>query len=139
MKKKTFLNGVLTALMFLCTVNVSAQTSPEVLKDWTALEEAEFHFDVSYSIVKCTSNSKTMVILNAFNEDGTHPKVGFTLKFSDDKGNSEEVIVKPFATRLGDMFIGSCDSNEHANLRFEYPNNVDLSTLKIEITYQTGS
>ncbi|MFD2565741.1 hypothetical protein [Pseudotenacibaculum haliotis] len=138
MHKNPFSFSVIIAMALLFTVNLAAQTSPEVIKNWTALEEAEFHFDVSYSIVKCSPNSKAVVLLNAFNEDGTNPKVGFTLNFSDDNGNTAVVKITPFKTKLGDMFIASCDSSKYSNLKFDYPEKIDLKTMKIEITYQTG-
>ena len=119
------------------SITLFAQSGPEIIKNWTALEEAEFHYDVSYSIVKCSPTSKTSVLLNAFNEDGTNPKVGFTLNFSDDNGNTAQVIIAPFASKLGDMFIAKCTSNEYSNLKFDYPENIDLATMKIQITYQT--
>ena len=139
MNKKTFLKNVLCFMTLFFTISLSAQSEPEVLKDWTALEEAEFYFDVSYSVVKCSPDSKALVLINAFNEDGTNPKVGFTLDFSDNNGNTAQVIVAPFASKLGDMFIASCDSEAHSNLKIEYPENIDLATLKIDITYQTQS
>lgn len=116
-----------------------SQTNPEVLKEWTVLEEAEFHYDVSYSVVKCTPTSKAKMLLNTFNEDGTNPKVGFTLDFSDASGNKAQVIVAPFASKLGDMFIASCSSDKYQNLKFDVPENIDISSMKIKITYQTGS
>lgn len=138
MNKKNFLKNAYFTLALFFSFSISAQTGPEVLKDWSALEEADFHFDVSYSVVKCNPNSNAFILINAFNEDGTHPKVGFTLNFSDNKGNKAQVIVAPFSTKLGDMMIASCDSDLYNNLKFEFPSNIDLSTMKINITYQTG-
>ena len=135
--KKTFLKNVLCIMTLFFTISLSAQSEPEVLKNWTALEEAEFYFDVSYSVVKCSPDSKAMVLINAFNEDGTNPKVGFTLDFSDDNGNKAQVVVAPFASKLGDMFIASCASEAYSNLKFDCPDNIDLSTMKVKITYQT--
>jgi hypothetical protein len=137
MNKKNFLNNAVFMLVLFFSISLSAQSESEVIKGWTALEEAEFHYDVSYSIVKCNPTSKAMVLINAFNEDGTNPKVGFTLNFSDGNNNTAQVIVAPFASNLGDMFIANCNSEDHSNLKFEYPENIDLATLKIEITYQT--
>ena len=139
MNKKTFLKNVLCFMTLFFTISLSAQSEPEVLKDWTALEEAEFYFDVSYSVVKCSPDSKALVLINAFNEDGTNPKVGFTLDFSDNNGNTAQVIVAPFASKLGDMFTASCDSEAHSNLKFDFPENIELSSVKTEITYQTAS
>jgi hypothetical protein len=138
MNKKTFFkNAIFTMVLFL-SMTLSAQSETEVLTNWTALEEAEFHYDVSYSVVKCSPNSKATVLINAFNEDGTNPKVGFTLNFSDEKGNTAQVVVAPFASNLGDMFIANCNSEEHSNLKFNFPENIEMSSMKIEITYQTA-
>ena len=124
-------------MTLIFTMTLSAQSEPEVLQNWTALEEADFFYDVSYSIVKCSPTSNAMVLINDFNEDGTNPKVGFTLNFSDDNGNTAQVVITPFASSLGDMFIASCNSEDHSNLKFECPKNIDLATMKIDITYQT--
>lgn len=121
------------------STTVFSQSEPEILKNWTALEEAEFHYDVSYAVVKCTPTSKPSILINAFNEDGTNPKVGFTLKFSDANGNSFTKVITPFSSKLGDMFIASCNSNKYPNLKFDFPENIELSSMKIEITYQTSS
>jgi len=137
--KKTFLKNVLCIMTLFFTISLSAQSEPEVLKNWTALEEAEFYFDVSYSVVKCSPDSKAMVLINAFNEDGTNPKVGFTLDFSDSKGNKAQVVIAPFASKLGDMMNADCTSDTHSNLKFDFPENIELSSVKTEITYQTAS
>lgn len=140
MKTKNYSKkAVFFLIAFLVSLSQFSQSEPEILKNWTALEEAEFHYDVSYSVVKCSPDSKATVLINAFNEDGTHTKVGFTLIFSDASGNSTEIIIKPFASNLGDMKIASCESDENSNLKFNYPEGIDLSTLKITITYQTQS
>jgi hypothetical protein len=129
----------ITSLFLISSMLTYSQSEPETLKNWTALEEAEFHYDVSYTLVKCSPTSKATVLINAFNEDGTNPKVGFTLNFSDDNGNTAQVVIAPFASKLGDMFIASCSSDKYSNLKFDCPENIDISTLKIKITYQTGS
>ena len=139
--KKQFSSLSFISMLFflLFTLNLSAQSTPEILKNWTALEEAEFHFYVSYSVVKCSPASKAKVLINTFNEDGTNPKVGFTLDFTDASGNKAQVVVAPFASKLGDMFIASCSSDKYSNLKFDAPTNIDIATMKIKITYQTGS
>ncbi|MFT5249745.1 MAG: hypothetical protein ACI93P_001475 [bacterium] len=138
MNKKTFLKNAIFTMVLFFSITLSAQVEPEVLKNWTALEEAEFHYDVSYSVVKCSPTSKATVLINAFNEDGTNPKVGFTLNFSDDNSNTAQVVITPFSSNLGDMFIANCNSEEYSNLKFECPENIDLATVKVEITYQTA-
>jgi hypothetical protein len=137
MNKIIFLKNAIFTMVLFFSMTLSAQSEIEVLKNWTTLEEAEFHYDVSYSVVKCSPNSKATVLINAFNEDGTNPKVGFTLDFSDDTGNTAQVVIAPFASKLGDMFIANCNSEEHSNLKFNFPENIEISSMKIEITYQT--
>jgi hypothetical protein len=137
MNKIIFLKNAIFTMVLFFSMTLSAQSEIEVLKNWTTLEEAEFHYDVSYSVVKCSPNSKATVLINAFNEDGTNPKVGFTLDFSDDIGNTAQVVIAPFASNLGDMFIANCNSEEHSNLKFNFPENIEISSMKIEITYQT--
>jgi hypothetical protein len=137
MNKIIFLKNAIFTMVLFFSMTLSAQSEIEVLKNWTTLEEAEFHYDVSYSVVKCSPNSKATVLINAFNEDGTNPKVGFTLDFSDDTGNTAQVVIAPFASNLGDMFIANCNSEEHSNLKFNFPENIEISSMKIEITYQT--
>jgi hypothetical protein len=58
MNKITFFKNAMFTLVLLFTITLSAQTAPEVLKNWTVLEEAEFHYDVSYSLVKSSLTSK---------------------------------------------------------------------------------
>ena len=128
----------LTILLGSATL-VSAQTQPELIKNWTPLKEAKFHFDVSYAVVKCSPISKAKVLLNAFNEGGAYPKVGFKLELKDAAGNKATVEIPLFETKLGDMFIASCDSVKHANLMFDVPQGIDPRTMTIEITYITGS
>lgn len=129
----------LTILLSSSSALVCAQTEPEYIQNWTQLKEADFHFDVSYAVVKCSSTSKAKVLLNAFNEGGSYPKVGFKLALRDAAGNKASVDIALFTTKLGDMFIASCDKEAHANLRFDVPEGIDATTMKIEIAYITGS
>jgi hypothetical protein len=118
---------------------VSAQTEPQFIQNWTQLEEAKFYFDVSYAVVKCSPTSKAKVLLNAFNEGGTYQKVGFKLTLKDAAGHEAQVEIPLFKTKLGDMFIASCNSDDHANLRFDVPVGIDAATMTIAITYNKGS
>ncbi|MBO3696888.1 hypothetical protein [Roseivirga sp. E12] len=111
------------------------QTEPEYIQGWTALEEAEFHFDVLYAIVKCSPESNPMILLNAFNEGGNVKSIGFTLNFTDGKGKTAQHIVEKFDIAFADMQIASCDSDEYKNLKFPVPTGLDPSNLAIEITY----
>lgn len=130
---------IMLSLIVFLPSGLFAQTEPEFIQNWTFLEEAEFHFDVSYAVVKCNPVADPVVIMNAFNEGGAYPRVGFTLAISDAAGNAAEVEIPLFATKLGDMFIASCESDDHSNLRFAVPAGIDASSMKIAITYNTGS
>lgn len=132
---KCFLGMGLLTLSFYA----QAQSDPEYIQHWTALEEADFYYDVSYAVVKCSEDAAPMVLLNSFNEGGTYKSVGFTLSIKDEGGNEAEVIIEPFESKLGDMFIASCDSDEHSNLKFAVPSGIDAKTMTIEITYNIGS
>ncbi|TKB95138.1 hypothetical protein [Pedobacter cryophilus] len=136
---KNILSLLLLTLLLGSSRLVLAQSEPEFIKNWTPLKEASFHFDVSYAVVKCDPLSNAKVLLNAFNEGGSFPKVGFKLALKDAAGNKAEVEIPLFKTNLGDMFIASCYSDDHANLRFDVPKGLDASTLTIEIIYTTGS
>lgn len=134
--KKRFCILMITLLLPL---GMTAQSEPEVIQQWTVLEEAEFYFDVSYTVVKCSPTATPVVLMNAFNEGGIETNVGFTLALTDANGNTAEVTIPLFQSNLADMFIASCDSDEHANLRFEVPQGMDANSLSISITYNTGS
>lgn len=136
---KSILTLLFLTILLGSNLKVSAQTEPEFIQNWTQLEEAEFYFDVSYAVVKCSPTSKAKVLLNAFNEGGTYTKVGFKLALKDAAGNKAAIEIPLFASKLGDMFIASCDSDNHSNLRFDVPEGIDASTMTIEITYITGS
>jgi hypothetical protein len=115
---------IMLSLIVFLPSGLFAQTEPEFIQNWTFLEEAEFHFDVSYAVVKCNPVADPVVIMNAI---------------SDDAGNTAEVEIPLFATKLGDMFIASCESDDHSNLRFAIPAGIDAATMKMAITYNTGS
>lgn len=129
---------MLSLIMFLPS-GLFAQTEPEFIQNWTPLEEAAFHFDVMYAVVKCNPVAEPVVLMNAFNEGGAHAKVGFKLAISDASGNKADVEIPLFSTNLGDMFIASCNSDDHAYLRFPVPAGIEAATMKIAITYTTGS
>lgn len=69
MNKNAFLKNAMFTMVLLCNITLFAQLGPEDTKDWAALEEAEFHFDVSYSAVKSSPTSKATILTNAFNDD----------------------------------------------------------------------
>jgi hypothetical protein len=46
-------------------------------------------------------------------------------------GNEAEVIIPLFTIALGDMFIAFCDSNDHANLKFNVPEGIGAATITI--------
>ncbi|WP_139958058.1 hypothetical protein [Flavicella sediminum] len=136
---KTLIKVSLLAIVLNFSTSIYSQNPPEFIQEWQPLEEAEFHYDVSYAVVKCSPTSNAQVILNAFDESGSHSKIGFTLDLTDATGNKAQVTIPLFSTKLGDMNISSCESELNSNLKFEVPAGIDAATMKIEITYNTGS
>ncbi len=112
-----------------------AQTEPEIIKGWDNLEEAEFLFDVYYQIVKCSSESATEIHFWAFNEGGNVDAVGFTLKLRDKDGTEVTHEVKKFAIGLGQSHKALCENDDYPYLRFSVPEDLDINTLSIDITY----
>jgi hypothetical protein len=133
--RKTQLFSTLTLLLFF-TLNLSAQSTSQVLKDWTVLEEAEFLVDTSYQIVKCSSDSKPEVLMNVFNEAGMRTSFDIILHFSDAKSNKKDVTLNFTNIKQAEMRIASCTNNQYANLKFNVPEEIDISSLKLTITYK---
>ena len=133
--RKTQLFSTLALLLFF-TLNLSAQSTPEVLKNWTVLEEAEFLVDTSYQIVKCSSDSKPEVLMNVFNEAGMRTSFDIILHFSDANNNKKDVTLNFTNIKQAEMRIASCTNNQYANLKFNVPEGIDISSLKLTITYK---
>ena len=134
--KRCFYASFLISVFYSVGLNSSyAQTEPEYIQGWKALEEAEFHFDVLYAIVKCSPDSKPMILLNAFNEGGNVDSIGFTLDFTDGNGKKAQHIIEKFDIEFADMQIASCTSDEYKNLKLDVPEGLDVSSLSIKITY----
>ena len=125
---------MLTLIMFLPS-GLFAQSEPEFIQMWHPLEEAEFQFDVTFAVVKCTADSKPIILLNAFNEAGNVDKIGFTLELTDANDNQATIEVAKFEIGKAQMQIASCDSDEYSNLRLDVPEGIDPATLSIKITY----
>ena len=125
-------SGIL--LVFSMQANAQAAGN-ETIMPWTALEEADFYFDVSFTVVKCNPVSKPEILLNAFNEGGNVDAVGFTLKLTDKDGNEATVEIEKFTIGQAEMFIASCSTSDYENLRFEVPEGLDPSSISIDITY----
>lgn len=123
-----------SGLLLVFSMQAKAQ-EPEYIQNWLPLEEAEFHFDVFFAVVKCSADSEPMVLLNAFNEAGNVDSIGFTLELTDDAGNEATVEIAKFDIAKATMHIASCDSDEHSNLKFAVPEGLDPATMKIAITY----
>jgi hypothetical protein len=135
MNKITFLKNAIFTMVLFFSITLSAQTEPEVIKDWTVLEEADYLVDVSYKIVKCSTASNPEILLNVFNESGIKTNFGFTLHLKDANNNTEDVVLDlsvPQAT----MHIASCENNQYPKLKFNVPTGIDVTNLSITITYK---
>lgn len=125
-----------SGLLMVFSMQANAQAAGnETIVPWTALEEADFYFDVSFTVVKCNSLAKPEILLNAFNEGGNVDEVGFTLNLTDKDGNEATVEIEKFAIGQAEMFIGTCMNDDYANLKFEVPDGLDPASIKIDITY----
>ena len=133
--RKTQLFSTLALLLFF-TLNLSAQSTSQVLKDWTVLEEAEFLVDTSYQIVKCSPDSKPEVLMNVFNEAGMKTSFDIILHFSDANNNKKDVTLNFTNIKQAEMRIATCTNNQYANLKFNVPEGIDISSLKLTITYK---
>lgn len=132
---KAFLN-LLAGLLFLASASpVRAQSQGEVIQNWTMLEEAEFYFDVAYSVVRCQLGSEAMIMLDAFNEGGKVSAVGFSLKIKDANGKEATHEVEKFEIAFAATQRGKCETDEFSYLKFPVPDGIDPATLSIEITY----
>lgn len=132
MSKKLLFN----CLFFIFSVSLYSQSIPETLKDWTALEEAEFLVDASYTVVKCSSESAPTVLLNVFNEAGIKTSFGMILHFSDASNTKKDVEINFTNFKQADMRIASCENNQYANLKFNVPDGIDVSSLTLTVTYK---
>jgi hypothetical protein len=102
-----------------------------VLKDGAF--EAEFHFDVYYSISLC--NGERTVLITSFNESGTKTQVGFDIEFADASGNKQTLQVPIFSSKQSEMLRSTCGSDTNSFLRFKLNENIDLRTLQGKIKF----
>jgi hypothetical protein len=98
--------------------------------------EHEIHFDVFVKVIKCKKDSKEYVVITAFNESGATRNAGLKVKLSDTKGNEQIIVVAPFVTKFGEVFTSSCEGeNQDKNLRKEFSNLIDKSSLNITVEF----
>jgi hypothetical protein len=127
-KTSTFL-----ILMLLAFQSISfAQSIPNSVMKSGAFE-AEFHFDVFYSIVLC--NGERTLLITTFNESGTKTQVGFDIEFADADGTKQTVQVPIFSSKLAEMLRSSCGSDTNSFLRFKLDESIDLKTLQGKIKF----
>jgi hypothetical protein len=125
--------STLLILMLIAFQSVSyAQSIPNtVLKDGAF--EAEFHFDVYYSISLC--NGERTVLITSFNESGTKTQVGFDIEFADADGSKQTLQVPIFSSKRAEMLRSSCANDTNSFLRFKLNENIDLKTLQGKIKF----
>ncbi len=133
---KTFRTFLLASGLFLVFSMQAKAQEPEIIRGWDNLEEAEFHFDVYYQIVRCSPNAKTQIHLWAFNEGGNVDAIGFTLTLSDSDGTTTTHVVEKFDIGFGRSHKALCDSEDYDYLKFDLPTDIDVDSLTIDITYQ---
>ncbi len=125
--------STLLILMFLTFQSVSfAQSIPNTVLKSGAFE-AEFHFDVMYSIVLC--NGERTVLVTSFNESGTKTQVGFDIEFADASGTKQTLQVPIFSSKQSEMLRSTCGNDTNSFLRFKLNENIDLRTLQGKIKF----
>jgi hypothetical protein len=97
--------------------------------------EAEFYFDVFYSIVDC--EGQRVVLITAFNESGLKQNVGFDIMLEDSKGTKQLLRVPIFLSKQAEMFQTSCESSNHSFLKFNLDKNFDVETISSKIEFYT--
>lgn len=90
--------------------------------------------DVSYQIIKCSSDSNAEILLNVFNEAGIKTNFGITLHFTDNSNIKKDVSIA-LNVPQGDMWIASCENNKYPKLKFQVPDGIDADSLVLTITY----
>jgi hypothetical protein len=125
--------STLLILMLIAFQSVSfAQSIPNTVLKSGAFE-AEFHFDVMYSIVPC--NGERTVLVTSFNESGTKTQVGFDIEFADASGNKQTLQVPIFSSKQSEMLRSTCGSDTNSFLRFKLNENIDLKSLQGKIKF----
>ncbi len=120
----------------LCTLGILQSGQAQSIKNdvlSSGAFEAEFHFDVFYSIVDC-AGTKTLLI-TAFNESGSKKEVGFDIEFSDAIGNKQTFQVPVFKSKISDMFQTSCESDQNSFLKFAVTKDFDFKTISGTIKF----
>jgi hypothetical protein len=131
--KRGLLIVLLFTVVFMANRTPShAQSIPNtVLKDGAF--EAEFHFDVYYSISLC--NGERTVLITSFNESGTKTQVGFDIEFADASGTKQTLQVPIFSSKQSEMLRSTCGNDTNSFLRFKLNENIDLRTLQGKIKF----
>jgi hypothetical protein len=132
MKRGLLIVFLFTVVFMANRIPSHAQSIPNTVLNSGAFE-AEFHFDVFYSIVNC--DGATVLLLTAFNESGAKTDVGFDLEFSDALGNKQSFKVPIFKSKPSEMLQSSCTSDEHSFLKFAINNSFDFKTITGNIKF----
>jgi hypothetical protein len=130
MNKNAFLKNAMFTMVLLCNITLFAQLGPEDTKDWTALEEAEFHFDVSYSAVKSSPTSKATILTNAFNDDEQPEGI---ININQETKDDSWVLDTTLNNVVFYHKLVSCGDKKAVLLKFENRNNFNVEISWKEI------
>jgi hypothetical protein len=120
----------------LCTLGILQSGQAQSIKNdvlFSGAFEAEFHFDVFYSIVDCDGTNT--LLITTFNESGAKTDVGFDIEFADAIGNKQTFQVPIFKSKMSEMLQTSCGSNQHAFLKFPVTKDFDFKTISGTIKF----
>jgi len=117
-------------------VYVNDSGDPEVLKDWSRLEESATLVDVSYKVVRCSAGGPASVLLQIFNEGGMVSNIGFSLSITDlTTGSVTSHSIQSVAAPFAQIITGTCDGADQPLLKFDLPSGFDGANVSIVISY----
>jgi hypothetical protein len=117
------------SFLFL-TSQIFALSEPEFLENWLVLEEVELHYDVSYSVVKCSPTSKATVLINAFNEN---EQLEGIINMNLDTNDDSWVLDTTLNNIVFYHKIVPCGDKKAVLLKFENNNNFNVEISWKEI------
>lgn len=131
---KTFQTLLLASgllIVFSVQANAQAQTEPEYIQNWTALPEAEFHFDTAFALVKCSPDSAPVIFLEVFNEGGNVNNISFELIIGDKDRNTATVEIPSFQIAPSKYIRPKCGDAGTDFLKIAAPEGIDANSMFI--------
>jgi len=120
--------------MVCVSYSIKAQSYQNHFKKWVPLEEAEFHSDISTAFIKCNPISNPVALLPFLYKNSSKAKTGYALALSENSENKIKKEIPLLNINWDNIFVISYHFENHKNLKFNTPKNVDI---KIDMTHKT--